>query len=755
VRSVAGGGTLATVFVVLLLCSLSGVASVGATLPADSPAAQTAVDGDAFDRSTDGALPGRGATDRRALVSSTGGTRVDQTEPPENETNGTAVSHENPAVADRPSDLDRVANALANSMTRRLAGSTVELSQGQYQRARSLVGTGYDDQLAKYVDVAGPTGAGDAAESFRDARSNQRRFVNQTAAYWDTYDDYRDARRAGNEQRARRLARRLDEIARNVSRTGDRLDRNYQTIAGQTDADLNESRERVTELQRSVRQEQATVRQTEFVRTELVVDAANRRISFVDPLALRGRVRTNDGSAVADTTVRIRVANRTYAVETDSEGSFSLQHRPTTAPLGTRNLTVEYVPDTESRYRDANATVPVRVQQVTPSASISEAPPVTRFGQTVVVTGRVEAESVPASGVPVSVRLGDASLGSAETNDAGVFTVRRRLPATVGAGERTVTGTVELTDSALARTNATASVRVAPSDTNLTASLSRGGDDTILVSGRLTTVDGTQVPGQPVTLSVAGAPVADVRTGPRGTYRTTLSVSDLRSAADDGTTELVVSYDGAGTNLEPARASRSVDVGDPDTGGVVSSWIGLLVGDVSFGFLPLGGQSGSTALAAGVLVLVTLVGGTFYVGLRQVGSPDQYRDGDAAAHDSPAEHDADRTGAVPTLATATTHLSNDETDAAVIDAYLVARDRFERVYSLPGGTTHWQLYRALCDSASDEELSDFRRLVERYEYAAFGREATSAADAEAAVETARRLLERLPVEDEADDARVA
>jgi hypothetical protein len=733
VRSNAGGGIVAIALVTLVLCSTLGVVSASAALPSESSA----------DRAVGDAPPEAAPPEQRAT--------------PQNETNET-TRHENPAGADEESNLGAVATHLESTLATRLDNSTLELSQRQYERARSVVGDGYDDQLTKYVDVAGPAGVEESGQSFREAQANQRELVNETRTYWQTYDEYEEAKRSGNERRARRLARQLDETARNVSRTSTDLQGNFRTIQSRTDMDLNASIDRVRDVQRDVEREQDAIRSTEFAATTLAAETDDERISFSDPLSVQGQIRLSNGSTLSNTAVEIRVANRTSTVRTDARGRFSLRYRPTTVPLETRALTVTYVPDDASPYRSANATLSVRIEQVTPSVVLVDSPSVARYGETVVVRGRIDAETVPVRGVPVAVRLGSLSVGTVETNESGTFTVRRTLPADVATGRQNLTASIAFRDRALAATSATETVRIAPTETNLSLSLSGDASDAVRATGRLTTAAGDPAPRQSITLFVAGTPVADVQTDSRGRYDVALP-TDAVGGAGNGTVTVVARYDGSGANLASAESRQSFNVGTTAAAGgvagaaddVVSSWLSILFGDARFGVAPFGADGNQMAVATGVLLIATLVGGTLYTGLRQVGSPETTRSGESRGPDRAGDA-VDRSVPVASLEKATTHLSDGDLDAAVIDAYVVARLSLEREHSLASKETHWEFYRTLNDVADADDLSDFRGLTESYEYAAFGPAESSRERAEEAVAAARRITEGSGSESDGDVA---
>jgi len=53
-----------------------------------------------------------------------------------------------------------------------LAGSTRNISQAEYDQARSLLGDEYDETLSQYVTVAGETEQEESAEAFQTAQED-------------------------------------------------------------------------------------------------------------------------------------------------------------------------------------------------------------------------------------------------------------------------------------------------------------------------------------------------------------------------------------------------------------------------------------------------------------------------------------------------------------------------------------------------------------------------------------------------------
>jgi len=90
-----------------------------------------------------------------ALGGASGGAVAQATETPTE--NGT-VQHERPEAAGESGDLQALQRWLDGRLSGQLESSTVALSEGEYERARAMLGDDYDERLDQYVDVAGETG---------------------------------------------------------------------------------------------------------------------------------------------------------------------------------------------------------------------------------------------------------------------------------------------------------------------------------------------------------------------------------------------------------------------------------------------------------------------------------------------------------------------------------------------------------------------------------------------------------------------
>lgn len=674
--------------------------------------------------------------------------------------NSTVPHHRNPATVDRAGDLAATSEWLAGRLADRLGEGAVLVERGQYDAARRVVDDRFDDRLARLVDVAGATeGNRDDRLAVRLSRTrqHQRRFVDAVADYRETRRAYLAARRAGNETRARTLARELERAAGTVNETGRGLVADYGALANATDADLARAAADVRATRENVTGRQTTVRAETFVATRLVVGASRRPVSPVDPLALRGRLLAANGSALSDRSVRLRVGERTLTTRTNATGGFAVRYRPVRLAADATAVRVAYRPRNRSPYLGSATSVRVSVRPVTPSVAVAARPSPARFGDRVSVAGSVTAGGAGLAGVPVVVRVGGTRLGRVETAANGSFALSAPLPAGVAAGDRRVAARVALAGRAVAATTGETTLSVAQTPANLSQSARRadGREGRVRVTGRLT-AGGQPVAGRPVALRLNGSHVRSVTTGPDGRYAATLGVEGSGPGAPPVSVAAV--HDGSGSNLGDAAARATLPGVEP---------AGRLGPD---GRHPPAGWSGpalAAAVLAGALLVAVLVTGGAVARSRWGG-------GEALPPVPGGDAGADGTsGDGPSLSPARSHLAAGEAERAVVAAYAAvreglgglgrdgvgSRDRSDRPREGAGShdptapprgvagrrdadraLTHWEFYRT-CEAALDEERAgDLLALTEAYERAAFAPDAPTRGEAAAAVEAATALL---------------
>lgn len=676
--------------------------------------------------------------------------------------NNSTVRHRDPDEVREEGDVEDLRRWLVGRLTDRLGEGAVQLSEGEYERARRLVGDEYDERLDQLVDVAGET---ETTRTLRDTRENQRETSEAVEEYRETYEEYREARRNGNNQRARELGRDLERQSRRVNENADETTEGYDELGNRTGEDFAEPQEAVENVSENVSETQEEVRQAIFTETNLTVSADGERVSFVDPLAISGRLTTENGTAVGNETIELRVGDRTVATDTDADGGFAVDYRPVTLPANATEVTVEFRPSGESEYLNSSGNVAIDVETVEPNVTVAEASDRVAYNETLTVAGRVSADDVGAP-APVAVYVGDRRVGTTNATANGSYEVRARLPADVPDGERTVRAVVDQEGRALERADATANATVEETATDLTARAGTNGNATVRVTGRLTTADGDGLAGRTVRIERDGQAVESVTTNASGGYNATLSIP---ADAAGETVAVTAAFEEQETNLEPSSARATVTLPE--------DWAGAGAGDGSGGPLEVGliewlsgvlnGGEGdgvgavvrSFALAhpllvgAFVLGVVLLAGAGGYAvltGRGPFGAEDEGIEGveepapdDAAGGDESSSRDV----VAALLDRAREQVAGGAADAGVITAYTAVRQRLADRES-GEGHTHWEFYRRHRDALDEETASVLRDLTEAYERAAFAPD-TVAAD------RARDLLERLPVGDREGDGTAA
>lgn len=635
--------------------------------------------------------------------------------------------HRNPETYREAGDQEGLADALEHQLRRRLGSSTIEVSQGEYDLASEYVDDSFEEQLSNYVEVAGDTGREETAETFESARETQETLTDARRQYAETYEDYQAAREAGDEARARELARELEALAGEINASSASLADHYGAIEADTGADMSEPIDAAASVDEEVAATQADVRAQTFEETRLSVDAEAESISFSDPLLATGTLETDDGEPVGGETIRLDVGNRTTTVATDADGSFSFQYRPVSVPAAAESVSVTYVPENASAYLGSETSVAVSIDQETPAI---EPPTVgadsVAFGDEASVETTVTVDGEPVPALPVVVRLGGETLGVLETDADGVVAGAVSIPATVPEGDRELTLAVPFENRALAGASASTAVTVAETTPDLSVRADATSDGDLAVNGTFAAA-GAGVAGQSVAIAVDGEPVATATTDADGRFGAVVTIPD----SADGDVTVTASTSGDGTNLEPVAATATVATAPQSAGG----WpVGL-----------------PTRLVGGLgVVLAASVGGWWLWRRRRAGGDAELPLGEVSAASDDADA-ADRSGsaAAALLTRAQEELGSNRPDEAVRAAYGAVRRHLGAAGD--DARTHWEFYRDREAAAVD--AASLRDLTEDYERATFGPEPVDRSTAERALARARTLCD--PADEGAGSGRVS
>ena len=724
---------LAVLACCLLLTATGGVAGISAATP--SPASSHS------DAEADGAF--------ESIVRQDGG----ENEPDEPDEPNETVRHRNPETYDEAGDEEDLERWLSDWLSERLEDSATELSRGEYERADEYVDEEFERRLEQYVEVAGD-GEGDAEDevsAFEAARDEQRDLADALAEYNETRAAYEEAREAGDEERARELARELEALAAEIGDSSRSVRTHYDAIGEATGAALTDGTEEVEAANRTVQTEQQRIREREFVETNLTATAIESdSISFAEPLVAVGELRTAAGDPVANEDLRLNVGNRMVEVETNETGAFDLEYRPISLPADAESVSIRYVPDRGSTHLESETSVAVDVEQVEPTLSISAVDPepiAYRDRATVDATLAVDGRSI--DDVPLAVSLEGAALGVG-TLDSGTVALAENetVPAAVPSGERTLAVELPFEDRALASTAAETTVTVAETEPDLSLTATRTGNRTVTVNGTLTA--GDAVEGASVEVFADGTALETLPTDSDGTFGGSVSVPDDVADADADEVRISAVYDDAETNLARTETGTTVAFADGTAGPSRSTWLPLVVGAVvaalTAGAIYWYRRSRSAASAADARGDADGLGSTTDP---TTASTAPVRASDRNADPTP-DPDPNRVRAL--LERAGDRLAAGDPDDAVRSCYAAVRRtlaaRLEADATGTGSFTHWEFYRRYRDAEgrTDAEaetdassVESLRAVTEAYELAAFGEAAVSDADAETALERSRDL----------------
>lgn len=665
------------------------------------------------------AVPGSAADGRAPALSADASAERRQTA----ENNTTVRAHANPAESEGRANSESVERWLADRLNSQLNRSAVELSRGDYDRAKRLLGDDYPEWASMYAEVAGDRGGNASAPTERVRRIGQRqeRFAEEVGEYYATLERYRAAKQNGSDRRARRLARRLGDLAKRVDRRGVVLAEDLRRL--NASANLSRTATAVSSVAENVTRTQRSVRRSEFAPTQLAVRARPRAVSFRRPLVVTGRLTAENGTALSNRTVVLRAGDRRVRATTNGTGRFRLSFRPTTVPIGRQEFAIRYQPRDDAAYLGTNRTVTARVRQVAPTVNLREVPSETGFGRNVTVRGSVAANGTGAGSVPVAVSLGGRVLGRTTTAENGSFELQTALPADVPSGEQTLRARVALDGRALAGANGSAGVEVVRTATRLSFDADWIGENRLRVRGRLTTADGRSVADRRVILRSGDRPLGAVVTDRNGRFSATVNLPGDRPwwTKWNGSVELAAVYETNATNLEPAREYRVVSA--PRSLREVAPAVGFVLA---------------------VLVVAVAVGLRRRDNARVTTKSESEgpRDAEETAEATP-ERAESGDGLGPRLATANELLAEGRHERAVETAYAAVRSSLTDRPGAESGLTHWEFYRTAREELSDDRATALRRLTEVYERAEFGPEPPSEPSATEALEAAATFREEV------------
>ena len=628
--------------------------------------------------------------------------------------NNSTVQHRNPAEIREFGDSTRLRQWISNDLENRLSRSAIQLREGEYRRARAIVGDRYSDRLGQYVDILGETSTDtddESVERYRESRRSQRNLTQSVQRYERAYDEYQRALANGNESKVRQTARRLGAIETRVQRLNRSAQRDYRQLENQTGSSLTETRRAVANVSRNISARQTRLESELFVEVDLQLEPADRRISYTDPLIAHGRLVTAEGKPVGNREITLVVRGRRQQVATNISGYFDLRYRPRTTSVDRSAVTVTYRPNATSEYQSASTAVEVRIEQVTADLSVTVEPETAAYGENVTIGARLTVDGEPVSGVPINATVGDYRVSENPISRDGNGTRRVVVPATVTPGQRSVTVTAGNGSTAVRAANATASLVVPVTETNVSLGRTTTSSTELRVGGRLVTVRGAAIGGQPVVVSVGDVVERPVQTSPNGAFNLSVSREQL-DPAPNGTVLVSAQYGGDGRNLNRSVATLRVQVG-PGTG---SSGTGLAR------FL-----TDEWYVALGVATLSLLLG-TLLIARRRFGDTwDEATDASVAARagevgtsDDGVDEQRDVAPDGLDLTPGESFLDRGNETAAVRYTYQHLREHVSDSVNVDRTDTHWEFFDACRnDGINGSQLETLRALVEAFEQVSF------------------------------------
>ena len=612
----------------------------------------------------------------------------------------------------------------------------IQLNHGQYEKARSSLGPEYSKALGKYVDVEGEVGDGKSAKQFKQAQQAQQNYTNSVHNYRQTYQKYQQAKKDGNDQKARKLARKLDRISKHANQNASSLQHSYKNLGNQTKGNFTKANKTVTGIQKNISATQQTVQESEFNKTNLTVTANKTEMSFRSPTRLTGTLTSESNNTFANQSVTLKVGNQTINTTTNESGSFQISYRPVTLPVSKKKITIQYIPPPNSTYLGSNTSLPAEVSQNQGRIHLTNVSKTTKLGNKTTITGYVLVNGMPVQSLPLNVTIGGKEITTTETNANGSFTVQSDLPVTVPDGQQSVIVQPSVTHRAVNATPAKTSIKVKPTQTKLKFASVNASGSTVAIAGRLTTLKGQTFSNQSVEFRVNGAKVQTAQTDKNGTFQTQFQIPQSKLSKTKPTRVTIVGqFQGKGTNLGTSRTKATVTI-PPIGGEQTQTWLGISKQQLML----LAG-----ALVTGVVLLGS--GGWFLTRSSQsdIGEREDLRE-DVETVSEPSTPNI----AQSLLETAREHLSAGETDTTVEVAYTAVRQKLSSAFPDSSPQTHWEFYHHYRDAVgSNPEL---RELTKLYEKASYSQLSLDRDTAERALTLATSLLkEKEPADESQED----
>lgn len=639
---------------------------------------------------------------------------------PQFQENNSTDPHRNPEEYERSGDLEALQKWLNNDMSESLRGSTLAISQSEYELAKSHLGDSFNHSLERFVEVAGETdqeNAENTATTLQETQNAQREYVSTLQEFQEVKDRYERAKSEGNRTETRRLARTLISVAEELEETNESVSRKYEDLETQTGTDFAREQSVLHNETREVVEYREDIREDEFVATELSIETNSEEASFNNPVQIQGTLQTENGSTLDSEPVRLHVVDTIQSNVSLNGTNFRLKYRPVNISLGRQEISVQYRPSESSVYLGSNATVPVTIRQVKPEIVVDSDQRSVGFGEKVNISTKVHVNNQSVAGLPIRTTLAGRTISRSLTKSEGRVNSQLMIPAWVPPGNQTIKVAHERTENAIGPANSSVPIQVESTATRIDMSVSVD-EGKPTVSGNLVTEDGISVPNQEVRIDVNGTTVNYTKTNGNGDFNT--SFSKPEGVGPNLSVSAV--YSGEGTNLEGDTASMIVSVAEGS--GSNGQWTPLV------------------PVMGGVLLFGIMVAGFILM---------RVRSSDENATESPSEHtnrnttpelEAD-TADMPALERPRRLLREEQVGPSIIAAYWIVRDSLGNIVNSQKALTHWEFLERVDAAESDQNIvKDVRTLTKHYERAAFAQDTPSPLDGAKVLAAAKRIVER-------------
>lgn len=634
------------------------------------------------------------------------------------------VDHKHPDEVDESRNLESIERWLSNEISKRHVNCSDGLSVGNFDACEDL-DEEYESLLSEYVSVERELeGNTTTAEQFNETRTEQREYARLLNEFNATYREYENARQAGDERRARELARELQALAARIEELGGELNVQFRELDSEAEGNLSRAPESINQSTSEVHRVTAQIESESFEATRIDAEAEPWAM-YGSPATISGTVVDENGSSLLSGHVVVDDGEQTFTTRLDWNREFEIDYRPAAVQQGETELDIRYVPEDTGSYLRSNTTVTTTVAGTSSSVEGSAATESIAFGEDLVITGVVQANEDGVGNLPVTITADDVVLNTTETTEDGMFRTNSTVPANVSTGVTEFTITASAPGRAIFPSETTTLVRVEETPSNLRVTATEG-EGAIAITGRLTTHRDVPVGERPVAVTV-GETTYSVTTDADGYY-------SLTHDPDDEVTATIVTaeYDEADSNLSPSTAETSLK----DEGILAALLTALTIGTDTLADIIRANPYIAGVIVVGALLNLGIWGMALLARRRSRAASTTETQPEEAS--TPAASDAGTTTpSTDILLDAARTQVRTNPEAAVRAGYAAVRSELD---GNRAAQTHWEFYRAIRPELPDDRDTSLRSITESFERATFASEGIDPETAKGALEDAERCL---------------